>query len=160
VESIIGPDVYSSGSRAVEYSGSFEPIGNAYLSLYGWTTGPLVEYYIVDNYGTHKPCSSPSDNASLLGNFTSDGGTYEIWTKKRVNKPSIQGTATFVQAFSVRTVKRVGGTITTGNHYDAWKKAGLKLGGYNYMIIATEGQNSTGKASITVGVAPKEGDPV
>ena len=48
------------------------------------------------------------------------------------------------------------GAITTGNHYDAWKKAGLKLGGYNYMIIATKGQNSTGKASITVGVAPKD----
>jgi len=142
--------------RAVDYSGSFEPIGNAYLSLYGWTTNPLVEYYIVDSYGTHKPCSSLSDNATMLGNVTSDGEVYEIWTKKRINEPSIQGKATFNQAFSIRTTKRVGGTITTGNHYAAWKKVGLKLGGYQYMIIATEGQNSTGKATITVGVAPKD----
>ncbi|KAN0105972.1 glycoside hydrolase family 11 protein [Hyaloscypha variabilis] len=144
------------GPRAVDYSGSFEPIGNAYLSLYGWTTNPLVEYYIVDSYGTHKPCSSLSDNATMLGNVTSDGEVYEIWTKKRINEPSIQGKATFNQAFSIRTTKRVGGTITTGNHYAAWKKVGLKLGGYQYMIIATEGQNSTGKATITVGVAPKD----
>lgn len=92
----------------------------------------------------------------MKGTLTSDGSEYEIWTKMRINKPSIQGTATFQQYFSVNTVKRVGGTITTKNHYDAWNKAGLKLGKYTYMIIATEGQNSTGKASITVGVAPKE----
>jgi endo-1,4-beta-xylanase len=136
----------------VNYSGIFEPNGNAYLSIYGWTTSPLVEYYIVESFGTHNP--SDTTEATKKGNLTSDGGDYEIWTKMRTNKPSIQGTATFPQFWSIRTSKRVGGTVSTGNHFKAWTSAGLKLGQHNYMIVATEGQDSNGTATITVGVAP------
>lgn len=138
--------------REVVYSGTFNPIGNGYLAVYGWTTNPLVEYYIIESYGDHKPSDNPE--AKMKGNVTSDGGEYEIMTKKRINKPSIQGTATFDQYWSIRTVKRVGGTVTTGNHFKAWEKAGLKMGRHNYMVVAVEGQDSSGEASITVGVPP------
>lgn len=87
-------------------------------------------------------------------NMTSDGSIYEIMTKKRVNKPSIQGTATFDQFWSIRVDQRVGGTVTTGNHFKAWADNGLKMGRHNYMIVAVEGQDSSGEASITVGVPP------
>jgi len=142
-------------AMVVEYSGTWEPTnnGNAYLSLYGWTTDPLVEYYITDNYGDYNP----STGATAKGSVTSDGGTYNLYLNVRTNEPSIEGTSTFNQYWSVRTTKRTGGTITTANHFNAWKAAGLDMGTFNYMILATEGYESSGSADITVGVAPASG---
>lgn len=127
---------------------SFDPGSNGYLSLYGWSRHPLVEYYVVDDYGPFVP---PGPGAVRLGTFESDGGTYAIYRTERVNAPSIAGNATFPQYWSVRTSPRPIGhenAITFANHLAAWRAAGLTLGRLDYQILATEGYGSRGQSEI------------
>lgn len=135
-------------SRVLTYSGTYAPSGNSYLAFYGWTRSPLIEYYVVESFGTYNP----STGATVKGTVTTDGGVYDILTTTRTNQPSIDGTATFQQFWSVRRDKRSSGTITFANHVAAWRSFGMNLGtSHYYQILAVEGYFSSGRATMTIG---------
>ncbi|RYY29418.1 MAG: 1,4-beta-xylanase [Sphingomonadales bacterium] len=140
-----------SKTRIVGYNaGVFNPGSNSYLTLYGWSTNPLVEYYVVENWGNFTP---PGSGGTFMGTVSSNGGTYNIYRTQRVNQPSIISNATFYQYWSVRTAKRSLGTnnvITFANHVNAWQSKGMSLGTMNYQIMATEGFGSSGSSNLTV----------
>jgi endo-1,4-beta-xylanase len=137
--------------RAGYNAGAFNPGSNGYLSLYGWSTNPLIEYYVVDDHGSFTP---PGAQATFMGTVTSDGGTYNIYRAQRINAPNITGVPqNFTQFWSVRTSNRPLGqnnVITFNNHVKAWASHGMNLGTMNIQIIATEGFGSTGNSNVTV----------
>jgi endo-1,4-beta-xylanase len=134
-------------NHTVSFSNSLSASGGTTLvSLYGWSTSPLVEYYVMENYS-----GSPPTAGTYMGQVTSDGGTYNIYEHQQVNQPSIVGTATFEQYLAIRTSPTSSGTITTQNFFNAWASHGMNLGTLNYQILATESfGGGSGSSSVTV----------
>lgn len=143
-------------SRRICYNAGTWSTGssNAYLTLYGWSTNPVVEYYVVDSWGSWRPPGGTS-----AGTITSDGGTYNLYKVRRYNAPNITGqNRDFDQYWSVRTSKRTAPTgnvtITFANHVNGWKASPRywNLGTHNYQVMATEVFNpsSSGSSNLTV----------
>jgi endo-1,4-beta-xylanase len=135
-------------SSTVHFSGSYSPgSSGGSLALYGWSTNPLVEYYVMEDFP-----SPPTYGLTHVGTLSSDGATYDFYKHQQVNQPSIVSqSSTFEQYISIRQSKRSSGAITFANHVNAWKKAGLNLGTMNYQIMSTESYGGgSGSASITV----------
>ncbi|EHK20957.1 glycoside hydrolase family 11 protein [Trichoderma virens Gv29-8] len=142
---VVGVGWTVGSSSPINFSGSFGVnSGTGMLSVYGWSTNPLVEYYIMED-NTNYPAQG-----TVKGTVTSDGATYTIYENTRVNEPSIQGTATFNQYISVRNSARTSGTVTVQNHFNAWASHGMNLGAMNYQVVAVEGWGGSGSASQSV----------
>lgn len=139
----INTDGYN--SRPITHSGYFDVTsGLASLSVYGWSTNPLVEYYVIDQE------VNMNQGGTQKGTVYSDGAEYTIWENTRVNEPSIEGTSTFNQYISIRSSGRSSGTVTIENHFNAWAQHGMNLGNLDFQVIAIESWDGSGSAQQTV----------
>lgn len=134
VTDIVGGKGWNPGSaRTVGYnigalSGSYNFVG-----VYGWTTNPLIEYYVAEKGSV--------TGGTSFGTMSSDGHTYSCYKQQRVNAPSIQGTATFWQYKDTwgGAPTKANRSVNMANHITNWRnRGGQGFGSYNYMIFALE----------------------
>ena len=136
------------GTVTIEYEAThnIESGHVSYLTVYGWTQYPLMEWYIIEQHGEYKP------GKTLVDTVIIDGAEYEIIIDTRTNQPSIEGTQTFQQIFSIRKDHRTEGIITVSDHFKAWEALGLDVSGKLYevsMCIEAYGTSGRGNGSIS-----------
>lgn len=112
---------------------------------------PNAECCIVDGWGSYRPWST----AESLGEFTSNGVTYDIYKTKRVtdadDKSSVKAIdqywsvarASFSHTDFTSTVESF---VDIKAHLDAWEKAGLKVGAVKDIYFNVNSHDSTGDA--------------
>jgi len=147
VSDVVGGKGWNPGSAQVIGYHVGSASGYNTISIYGWLTNPLVEYYITE-FG-----SLYTANATEKGTVTSDGHTYTTFEHQQVNQPSIQGTTTFEQYLDAWGGASTGqnNVVTTANHFNHWSSLGMTVGTFNYQILGTEAYNgASGSVNATV----------
>jgi endo-1,4-beta-xylanase len=147
VTDVVGGKGWNPGSaRVINYnigvlSGSYNFVG-----IYGWTTSPLIEYYVSEK--------GSIPGSTSFGTVSSDGHTYNCTKFQRVSKPSIIGTATFWQYIDNWGGASTGtnNKVTMANHINNWKsRGGQGFGSFNYQILALEAfSGKSGSINATV----------
>lgn len=144
ISDCIGGKGWSTGStRTINYNlGSIS--GYHSFGAYGWTTSPLIEYYVTE---------LGSNGGTKVNTVSSDGHTYTFYKQQRVNAPSIQGTKTFWQYKDSWGGSSTGSNrkITMSTHINNWKsKGGQGFGSYNVQILFCEAFSGPGSVNATV----------
>ena len=120
--------------------------GTALVSVYGWMTNPLVEYYVEENWS-----GSPNGTGTNLGTFTDGSSTYTLYEHQQVNQPCITGNScTFEQYIAVRSSPTSSASVNMANVEAAWRAKGLSVGTMNYEIVGSEAYGG-GTGSTTIG---------
>ena len=136
------------GQFFADYNCDYNPnssSGNSYLSIYGWTVDPLIEFYIIEDWRNWIP--SMAGGSVNRGTIDVNGSVYDIIENTRTNQPSIQGTQTFQQYFSIRRNERTAGSINISDHFDMWESLDMPMGNLHEVSFVVEGYQSSGDFS-------------
>jgi hypothetical protein len=122
--------------------------GYSYIGIYGWTTNPCVEWYIVDDAYGNLPFNP---GGSQIGTLSIDGGTYNIIQRSTTGTGGNRcgNVSSWNQIYSMRTSKRSCGTISISDHWAAWAKANQQLGAVLEASILIEAGGGQGSISFT-----------
>ena len=143
-------DSYGTISAQFAYKKSGSAGGYSYIGIYGWSTNPCVEWYIVDDSFNGMPVNPGS--TSNKGTVTIDGGDYILYTRQTsgTGGSRCNGVSNWAQYYSIRKTARQCGTISITQHFNAWKAAGMTLGNLLEAKILVEVGGGSGSVDFPV----------
>ena len=128
--------------------------GFSYIGIYGWSTNPCTEWYIVDDSFGTMPFNPY--NSSQKGTATIDGESYKLFSNSTNGTGGSRCNASsWTQHWSVRQKARQCGTITISDHFKAWDAAGMKLGTLLEAKILVETGGGSGSVNFPVATLAK-----
>lgn len=103
--------------------------GYSYIGMYGWTTNPCVEWYVVDDSYNNMPINP--GNTTKKGEVEIDGGTYIMYTRPTTGTGGSRcsGVTDWMQYYSVRRTARSCGVISLSEHFRTWQNLGMDMSG-------------------------------
>jgi hypothetical protein len=124
--------------------------GFSYIGIYGWSTNPCVEYYIIDDSFGTMPFNAY--NATLKGTVSIDGENYKLFQNNTTGTGGSRcsGVSSWLQFWSIRQKARQCGQISITQHFDAWKAAGMTLGNMLEAKILVETGGGSGSVDFPI----------
>jgi hypothetical protein len=131
------------GTILAQFASKKSGTGNfqwSYIGLYGWTTNPCTEWYIVDDSFSKMPINPGSCSNMSNSPLSVDGGKYTMCVRQTSGTGGDRcgGASSWAQYYSIRQDNRTCGTINATAHFDAWKAAGNKMGNLLEVKILVE----------------------
>jgi endo-1,4-beta-xylanase len=121
----------------------------SYIGIYGWSTNPCIEYYIIDDSYNRMPVNPGS--TTLKGTAMIDGAMYNLYTRPTTGTGGSRctGVNSWTQFYSVRQTARQCGQISITEHFKAWAAAGMTLGSMLEAKVIIETGGGTGSINFT-----------
>jgi len=125
----------------------------SYVGMYGWTTSPCVEWYVVEDSYNNMPINPGSLDAGFgMPEVTIDGGTYRVYKRPTTGTGGTRcsGVTNWDQYYSVRTTARACGEISLTEHFEAWEELGLPMGNLLEAKILVEVGGGSGRVDLPI----------
>ena len=124
--------------------------GFSYIGIYGWSTNPCVEWYIVDDSFGTMPFNAYG--ATLKGTVSIDGENYKLFSNSTTGTGGNRcgNVTSWTQFWSIRQKARQCGQISITQHFDAWNAAGMTLGNLLEAKILVEAGGGNGSINFPI----------
>jgi hypothetical protein len=111
-------------------------VGYSYIGVHGWSTSPVRELYIVEDWFGN----APNVVASKVATISVDGAPYDVYRRTVTSAGQ-----TFDQYYSVRQSARSCGHISVTEHFSRWEALGLTLGAIAALKVSVEAGSGSGR---------------
>lgn len=121
----------------------------SYVGIYGWSTNPCIEWYIVDDSYSMMPFNTGNQPS---GTVDLDGGTYNLVKRNTSGTGGNRcgNVSNWDQFYSIRHTGRQCGTISVSEHFKVWDSKGWKLGNLLEVKILVEAASGAGSVEFAV----------